>query len=468
MSFSLVFVANSYSSESYNEFLSNRISECATQNTTTDSVNFNYQLTNSNSDDTSRESLSKNITLIYDISRQSTATHFYIGRVIFDGSKKIFNFKDLSNDYPTIILSNIFSNHENPNGEIVHDIFELKLMYGQSNTSFVNVYDNFCYITLNQADELLHKYNLQTYDELINKTLVISTNDGTLLEWKIANIIIDGGDNEYYQKLYGDYVLAYYFTDRIGDTFGNLNTVGGMFALASTILFYYIFKHKKWYFLLLIVEVLFAILTAVTGSKSALVLFVLGFLINLYFLFGKKKIIWYVITVIGFIVLFIVILLLPPFEVIKDRFIDMFLTLFSGASYDLSTAQRYNMFVDGVHLWLKNIFFGNGSQAFSILTSYGTYSHSTVSELLCNFGLVGFILFYLSFIKMITRKNKSRFYPLILSFSISFLLFRSIISVIYISKHIIIFGSLLAAISFLDNDESDRSICINFEILHKK
>ena len=265
-----------------------------------------------------------------------------------------------------------------------------------------------------------------------------------------------------------DYFLTFNFTDRIGDTFGNLNTVGGMFALASTILFYYIFKHKKWYFLLLVIEVLFAILTAVTGSKSALVLFVLGFLINLYFLFGKKKITWYVITVIGFIVLFIVILLLPPFEVIKDRFIDMFLTLFSGASYDLSTAQRYNMFVDGIYLWLKNIFFGNGSQAFSILTSYGTYSHSTVSELLCNFGLVGFILFYLSFIKMITRKNKSRFYPLILSFSISFLLFGSIISVIYISKHIIIFGSLLAAISFLDNDESDRSICINFDILHKK
>lgn len=212
LSFSLVFVANSYSSESYNEFLSNRISECATQNTTTDSVNFNYQLTNSNSDDASRENLSKNITLIYDISRQSTATHFYTGRVIFDGSKKIFNFKDLSNNYPTIILSNIFSNHENPNGEIVHDIFELKLMYSQTNTSFANVYDNFCYITLNQADELLHKYNLQTYDELINQILAISTNDGTLLEWKIANIIIDGGDNEYYQKLYGDYVLAYYYT----------------------------------------------------------------------------------------------------------------------------------------------------------------------------------------------------------------------------------------------------------------
>ena len=212
LSFSLVFVANSYSSESYNEFLSNRISECATQNTTTESVNFNYQLTNSNSDDAAKETLSKNITLVYDISRQSTATHFYTGRVIFDGSKKIFNFKGLSNNYPTIILSNIFSNHENPNGEVVHDIFELKLMYGQSNSSFKDAYDNFCYITLNQADELLDKYNLQTYDELINQTLVISTNDGTLLEWKIANIIIDGGDNEYYQKLYGDYVLAYYFT----------------------------------------------------------------------------------------------------------------------------------------------------------------------------------------------------------------------------------------------------------------
>lgn len=88
LSFSLVFVANSYSSQSYNELLSNQISQCATQNTTTDSVNFNYQLTN-NSDGATRESLSKNITLVYDISRQSTATHFYTGRAIFDGSKKI-------------------------------------------------------------------------------------------------------------------------------------------------------------------------------------------------------------------------------------------------------------------------------------------------------------------------------------------------------------------------------------------
>lgn len=216
---SVVFISNSFSTDSKNELSSEIISACSINNTTTKSVNVNYRLTNGENEYANRNGLSKTIDYVYDISRQSTATYFYSGRVIFEGERKLFNFIDLEYNYPTILLSTVFSQHLNPNDEIVHDRFELKLMFKGSNSSFVEQFDNFCYITLNQADYLINNpsNNFNSYEDLIDQPLSVKTDKGDILSWKIANIIIEGGDNEYYQKLYGDYLLAYIYCDNFTD-----------------------------------------------------------------------------------------------------------------------------------------------------------------------------------------------------------------------------------------------------------
>ena len=264
-----------------------------------------------------------------------------------------------------------------------------------------------------------------------------------------------------------EYIFNFSFENRIGDEFGNLNSVGVMLSIGSTISCYYIFKNKKYYFFLLIFPIVFGFLLIITGSKTAIVTYILGFLLSLYFLFGKKKILWYFLTLFILLVLFIIVIFLPPFQSIKDRFVSMLSTLFGGSSYDLSTAQRYTMFADGLYLWQKSLIFGHGSESFSILSSYGTYSHSNISELLCNFGLLGFCIYYFPFVNCFFKKNKSSYWSLILPFVFTYVLFSSIFNITYLSKHITIFASILMAILYLENENKDKALVLDIKILKK-
>ena len=61
---------------------------------------------------------------------------------------------------------------------------------------------------------------------------------------------------------------------------------------------------------------------------------------------------------------------------------------------------------EGLNAWMKNPWFGYGVQAFRI--KYGTTSHSTLIDLLYNYGLVGFILFYAMFVSLLWRLFRAR------------------------------------------------------------
>jgi len=56
---------------------------------------------------------------------------------------------------------------------------------------------------------------------------------------------------------------------------------------------------------------------------------------------------------------------------------------------------------DGLKGWLQNPLFGHGAEAFRDL--YGITSHSTPVDVLYNFGLFGFVLFYAVFLSLIWR-----------------------------------------------------------------
>lgn len=211
----------------------------------------------------------------------------------------------------------------------------------------------------------------------------------------------------YFLIVYRKEILSLDF-GRLGRQFGNENSIGH-YLMLGYILTLYISITKKRYPLIVFLPI-FALLGALTGSKLFFIMLVLVTVAFIILFFGKKKWHWSAILIaVGFGVA-IGLLQLPMFATLKQRLID-FLGFFGvkNNTIDESSITRLNMFFEGLYLFSFKPLFGWGSSGFTIYAAYDTYSHSTFSELLCNFGLIGFLAFTLPILMGIfNKKNKDK------------------------------------------------------------
>ena len=95
---------------------------------------------------------------------------------------------------------------------------------------------------------------------------------------------------------------------------------------------------------------------------------------------------------IGIVLVLFLVWTSPYFE----RFERLFFTM-QGSTVgkeEMSGIYRLEMFAAGLNLWLESPLWGSGNEAFRVEAGFGAYSHNQVSELLANYGLVGFIGYY--------------------------------------------------------------------------
>ena len=199
-------------------------------------------------------------------------------------------------------------------------------------------------------------------------------------------------------------------TDRIGELFGNLNTVGLQLVFGSASFFGLSLMGKKRNLILAIPGLALGVLSFLTGSRASLVMFFLLVIVWIFLLFGRK--VWIsLVTVACLVMAGIIVLSLPMFAGIRARLSELITTFFGGegGNYDYSGVQRLNMIWDGLFLWTKNAIFGYGMGSFASLSGYGTYSHSTLIEILCNTGVVGLVLFFLPVISSCRFKKGDGF-----------------------------------------------------------
>lgn len=197
-------------------------------------------------------------------------------------------------------------------------------------------------------------------------------------------------------------LLSAQLDERIGgELSGNVNTVGYSMGTLSMVLFYFFIKKKNYFVLLvLIVDWLIMLLT---GSKKTILIILVELIMAYYYSKNKRKaILWVIILGVGF---YYVLFNIPVFyELIGQRVEDMFGTMFGlpNANYSHSTDDREGMINEGFKLWLQVPLFGGGMNYFSyatkIYSNYG-YSHCNVTEVLCNFGIMGFLMYYVPYIK---------------------------------------------------------------------
>ena len=220
---------------------------------------------------------------------------------------------------------------------------------------------------------------------------------------------------------YRQQLLHLDFSSRLGDYFGDENDIAIMLGFGIVTTIYLILFSKKIGIIIpsVILLIPFLVCGFSTGSKIILLIIVISIVISIFLFFGKKK--WWVslIVIVSFIAIGIILLSLPMFSTISTRLYQFIYTM-TGQSVkgttktDYSTIFRYYMFCDGIEMFLRKPLFGFGIWGFATYGGINNgWSHNHISEGLCNFGAIGFILFHIPFIKSYIRffkeKDKKQF-----------------------------------------------------------
>ena len=232
---------------------------------------------------------------------------------------------------------------------------------------------------------------------------------------------------------------------RLGDYFDNVNHIGTYFFLGFALCLYFLLFGELKEKFIFIIGILFLLLGMTTGSREFVVNILLIVVIMLFFKFRNKK--WiYLLTLVGVVVLIIILLNLPFMATMKTRFEKMIVALLGGGG-EGSTTTRFMWQVYGIVLGSQNIVPGYGFYGFGVASGIGTYTHANYSEIICNGGLLGLVLFYgyLIYIFYRTCRWDNSFKNFVAALSLTFIL-SSPVSIFYSSKETYLFFGLMLSI----------------------
>jgi len=205
---------------------------------------------------------------------------------------------------------------------------------------------------------------------------------------------------------------------RLGKAFGDENDIAIILSLGMCLAGYYAVFSKNLFFTLinLLLFVLFSFCGVSTGSKIFLLLFIFSFIFLTIIKCGKKK--WWlaICIIVGCFLLATLLLMFAPFlSSLKARVISMINEIFGlnipgGSSTDTSTSNRWGMFANGITMFFRKPMMGWGIWGFATFSGYDNgWSHNNFSETLCNFGLIGSVLFHMGFFYSFKGYKKSMF-----------------------------------------------------------
>lgn len=195
---------------------------------------------------------------------------------------------------------------------------------------------------------------------------------------------------------------------RIGGVVNNENAIGLFLAegVLACLLFLMTGKRRKIVKVGLIAGMIILLaMILLTGSRKATVFAVLGIILFLLMFFRKerwwKKFLLIVLLVAVIIVALNLLKNIPAFSTIFNRFELLFEGLFQGSSSYRTDETRADMISAGLAAFWENPVFGNGTGYSYRL--FGTYSHNNYVELLMNYGLIGFLIYYIPYAILLIR-----------------------------------------------------------------
>lgn len=176
----------------------------------------------------------------------------------------------------------------------------------------------------------------------------------------------------------------------------SVNQLGAVLALGLGIsiwlINYHVSKNDSFYtFTFILISLLLFFSIIFIGSRQTFIL-MLPWLIMLWFLNRKK---WLMVGGTILVITFSLIYFFFSEIYIFQRFYTFFL-IFTNNSYpvDYSTVHRLELINFASTAWMESPIYGQGIRAFEKLSGFGHYAHNNYLEMLYNFGLIGFVLFY--------------------------------------------------------------------------
>ena len=224
-------------------------------------------------------------------------------------------------------------------------------------------------------------------------------------------------------------------TDRIGAKYGNLNQIGWILSFGFFLSLYRMLFLRQRYAVSSLIALVDLAFTVLSGSRGALLLIVFSTLVLLFFFFKGRRKLYFVFACAVFILVLFLILQIPSFSSLRTRIYKMIISLLSGGtSGDSSSNQRFAMFEEGFYLFAKSPIFGNGLASFAVISNQSVYSHANLSEMLCNFGLIGLSVWLapLIFNSFLESKNKKK--PICLMYLIAIVLPSMFFTILYSAK----------------------------------
>lgn len=208
--------------------------------------------------------------------------------------------------------------------------------------------------------------------------------------------------------------------------------------------------------------IFFSTMCLMAGSKKAVTFIVVGFLVML-FCYSKnlrigQRILLCIVVAIIIVGVINSMNTLPIFNTLSVRLEELINTLRGEGKVSSSDLARIEFTRRGLEAFNESPIFGKGTA--HSYTLFGTYSHNNFVELLMNFGVVGFLLYYIpviSLIKGLVVRMKSR--DIMVIYLFSFVLLQLILGVGWVNYYERVVQVIIAtAWAYISNGQERMNI----------
>lgn len=192
---------------------------------------------------------------------------------------------------------------------------------------------------------------------------------------------------------------------RLGKEIGQENIYGMNLATTAIIGFYYFFYKKGNRIFHLAVVASSFILAMSSGSRKALLMVIFGCFYLVIKEYGFRRIYKIVIVLLVLILVFNMVIQLPIFNLVRERMEMGMETITGSGNGDKSAGNRIIHIERGFNLFKEKPFVGYGADNYRVASGSGTYSHNNFIEVLVDFGVIGFLIYYSMYVR--SYKNLS-------------------------------------------------------------
>lgn len=170
------------------------------------------------------------------------------------------------------------------------------------------------------------------------------------------------------------------------------NILAFLMAVVSVICFFYgsALRRKEYYFIMICPT----LMLLATGSRRGIISFFIGIVLIMLLDGGGLKRYKNIFLAIIVILILKELLSLPIFSSMNARLTSLIDGISGNAAFSNSDESRFEMIQTGLNMFCNKPLFGYGAGAFKEIAGYGKYSHNNYVELLVNFGIFGFVMYY--------------------------------------------------------------------------